>query len=158
MSKKVMIVDDLLELVQDKRVISTLTTRLGLSTSLNSTMETMFLKFTENFISTFQQIMETFANDLTTNAMTKLHQKISNLVDENKTLSRCLNELDINAHRMLPGVNIKHRPLLIRFSSRRARNLIYFDRKSLRSGSRNTKKTQVYLMNTPSKELRMFML
>lgn len=185
--------DDLVEAVQDDRVINVILARL--STSINSTIETMFAKLADNFATTFQRTLEKFATDLVTAATSPLASKLVNMEEENKRLSQRVNDLenisrldnlivyglsetpstpisssaatvlqshsnsgydetarvldlccnrlglqmdrsDISyAHRITRGAKDNHRPILVGFTSRRAKNQVYAAKKTLRPSS-----------------------
>ena len=204
MSKKGAKQDDMVQLVeavQDEKVISAIIARL--SPSLNSIIEGMFAKLSENFATTFRQTLENFAVELVESATSTLTSKVTVLEDENKKLNQRVNDLEnINrlnnlivyglpempvasnsaaemttqqfstksnhdettvalelcrsrlgleidvadisfAHRISRGGKEMHRPILIGFASRRARDQVYSARRTLRSSSSNP--NQVYI-------------
>lgn len=203
MSKKGAKQDDLIEAVLDDRVIAAILTRL--TSHINTTIEAMFFKLSENFAETFKQTLREFAVELVEGATSPLISKISLLEEENKKLNQrvndlenigrlenviiyglpespptstsfaaitaqqsstrpsydetvpvlelCRNRLGLEisetqisfAHRISRGVKEKNRPILVGFSSRRARDQVYSARKNLRLRSSSSGPNQIYI-------------
>lgn len=185
--------DDLVDAVQDDRVLDALVTRL--TTVLTPLFRNMLHEFAENFKSTMEQYMEKIATDVVARSCDPLKEKIKLLETENasirlrvdelenysrmdnliihglpessyaelssdssvsqdtptqtnqETLKNVLNfcqarlGLDVEksdisiAHRIPRGKHDKHRPIIVRFSSRQARNSLLAARKSLRTSN-----------------------
>lgn len=84
--------EELIEMVQDDRVILAITTRM--TTDINSKIETMFKQLAAEFLKSLKVTMEEIASDLISSAASSLNQKISELEDKNSSLTQRINDLE----------------------------------------------------------------
>lgn len=105
MSKKSLKVDDLLDIVQDERIVSVLTTRvkadLDLTATIKATIEASFNKMAEKFLSKLENMVEKMVEKYTNKIVSKsceiLHAKIAALEDTNSHLKFQLEESEKTA-------------------------------------------------------------
>src|SRR6218665_2659344 len=78
--------EELIEIVQDDRVILAITTRM--TTDINLKIETMLKQLAAEFLKSLKVTMEEIASDLISSAASSLNQKISELDDKNSSLTQ----------------------------------------------------------------------
>jgi len=192
MSKKGTKLDDVIEAVQDDKVIDRLFTRL------RPLMEELFTKFAEDFTAKLGSLIEKSTTEAVFKATAVLDHKIKKIEQENTNLKTrvddlenytrldnlivhglpelmeptthstsprsdesttklildlCHNRLGLDlteseisiAHRIFTMDKDNPRPILVRFTSRRARNLVFMARKSLRLSSSPPMSMPVYI-------------
>src|SRR6218665_3288687 len=163
--------EELIEMVQDDRVILAITTRM--TTDINSKIETMFKQLAAEFLKSLKVTMEEIASDLISSAASSLNQKISELEDKNRSITQRINDLSLKsandeipvilsmcrdrleislnendiiyARRITKGSKDTNRPVLVKFATIGVRNRIYATRKSLRTSSSSSYEVRIYI-------------
>lgn len=194
MAKKGFKLEDLVEAVQDDKVIDTLVARLY--TRLAPLIESTLSKFREEFTTMLESLVEKSTTEAVSKATADMDVKIKHLEQENTNLKTrmddmenytrldnlvvhglpestepnsaspqsdaparelildlCHDRLGLNlvesdistAHRIFSTNKDKGRPILVRFTTRRARNLVFAARKALRSKSSHPAPAPVYI-------------
>ena len=106
MSRRSLKFDDLLDMIQDDRIVDVLTTRLKpnisasiqatVEANISATIEASFNKLADKFLSRLETIVEKVTNDHLSKFSETLHKKISALEEENSRLKVLLEESEKN--------------------------------------------------------------